>query len=114
MEQVRIAKSVFQQAEAFDDARPTPTAMLRGKYIDLQYVARLCAFNPDGAGERMDAGSVDAEILCSRHARVNLPPAGIDTRYLDFIAGDNSQPRFNGAIPDGMRRLGLESMEIRH
>src|ERR1700676_4699350 len=105
MEQVRIAKSVFQQAEAFDDARPTPTAMLRGKYIHLQYVARLCAFNPGGSGERMNASSVDAEILCCRHARGHLPPAGIDAGNLDFISGDNSQPRFNGAIPDGMRRL---------
>jgi hypothetical protein len=104
------AEAVFEEAEAFYDAGPTPAVMLRGEDVDLEDVAGLGVFDPDGAGEGVDAGAVDGEILLDRCARMDLRAASVDALDGDLIAGCDAEARREGAIPDGVRGLGGESV----
>ena len=108
MEKVRLAKTIFEKAESLDDAGPSPAAVAGGEHFDLEHIAGLRAVDPDGAGERVNAGAVDREKFGGGHAGVHLAAAGIDALDLDFVARLNAQARLERAVPDGVSGFGGE------
>ncbi len=92
-------KALFQKAESAHNARPAPPAVARRHHIDLQHIAGLRTFNPDGPGQGMDAGSVDVEVLRSRHAWPHLAAARIYAFHLHFVSGLDAQPRLKSTDP---------------
>src|SRR6266567_4048054 len=110
MEQIGIAEPVLQKAEAFNDAGPSPANVTRRQHVYLQHIAGFRPVNPDRACERVNTGSIDAEILRRRHPGAHLASARIDTRNVDFVARGDSQSRLKRAIPDRVRGLGRQLM----
>ena len=108
MEEVGLAETIFEKAETFNDAGPSPAAVARVEDFDFEDVAGFGAVNIDGAGEGVDAGAVDGEELGGGHAAVDLAAAGVDALDLHFVAGGDAQARLESAVPDGVGWFGGE------
>jgi len=105
MEEIGLSEALVEKAEAGDDAGPSPPFVRDFKHIDLQYVARLGAFNRDGAGKRVNAGAVDGKKICQRRIGADLASAGVEAPHVDDVAGCEVEPRFEGVVPHRVGRL---------
>ena len=106
VKEIGLAKALLQKAKALDDAGPAPSGVPRGQDVDLQYVARLRTFDPDGPGKRMNASAIDAQILSDGHPRLYLPAARVHALDLHFVTGLDAEPGFQRAVPHRVRGLG--------
>ncbi len=105
MEETGLAELILEEAETFDDAGPSPAVVAGCEDIDLEDVAGFRTVDPHGAGEGMNAGAIDGEVVGCRHAGPDLAATGVDTLEVDFVARSNMQARREGAIPDGVGGL---------
>ena len=80
--------------------------MARGQHLDFQHIARLRAFDPNGAGERVYTSAVDGEELRCIHARLHLCTAGVNAFNLHFVARADAQAGLERAVPNRVNRLG--------
>ena len=90
VKEIRLAKTIFEKAQALDDAGPSPAGVTRGQHIDLQHVAGFCALDPDGAGERVNARAVNGQVFRGGHARPHLAAACVHAFNLHFVTWINA------------------------
>lgn len=105
VEEIRIAELFLEKAHAFDNAGPSPAVVAGLECIDLQDVAGLGAFDPDRAGEGVDASAVDGEILFGGHPGTYLAAAGVDALEIDGVPGLDSEAWRECAVPNGVGGL---------
>ncbi len=110
VEEERVSKALFQEAEARDDAGPAPAFVSNLKDIDLEDVAGLCAGDGDGASESVDEAAVDVLELVDRHGGVDLCAAGVLTFKVDGVARRDSEARRERGVPAGVGGGGSEGV----
>jgi hypothetical protein len=94
VKEIRFAEALLQKAKSLDDAGPAPPGVPGGQDVDLQYVARLCTFDPDGPGESMNPGAIDAQIFSDGHPRLHLPATRVHALDLHFGTRLDAESRF--------------------
>ena len=108
MEEERAREALLEEAEAGDDAGPSPAFVADFEDVDLEYVARLRTADGDWAGERVDEAAVDVLELGDGHAGMHLRAAGIHALEVHRIAGGDGEPRRKRGVP---ARVGRRSAE---
>jgi len=59
VEKIGIGEAIFQEAEAIDNAAPAPTFVGDIENVDLEDVTGFRAFDENGAGQGVNAATVD-------------------------------------------------------
>jgi hypothetical protein len=59
VEKIGLGEAFFQQAEAVDDTAPAPAFVGDFENVDLEDVAGFGAFDENGAGQGVNAATVD-------------------------------------------------------
>ena len=75
MEEIRLAKAVFEESQPLQHARPSPIRVARREHLDLKHIAGFRSFYPYRPCERMDARAIDGQELRNRGAWANLAAA---------------------------------------
>ena len=110
LEEIGVGEAFLQKAEAGDDAGPAPAVVMGGDDFDFEDVAGFGVLDPDGSGEGVDAGAVDALVLFEGHGGVDLAAAGVLAIDVDHVVGGDAKTGFMGPIPDGVGGFGGEEM----
>ena len=84
--------------------------MADGQNFDFKHIAGLGVLHPDGTGEGVDAGPVDALVLGEGHGGVDLPSAGVLAAHVHNIVGEDVEAGGKRSIPDGVRGFSGEKM----
>ena len=110
VEERGLGEAVFEEAEAGDGGGPSPAGVAGEENADLEDVAGFRAVDVDGAGEGVDAGTVDAEVIGGGHAGDDLAAGSIGALELDFVAGVDDEAGLEGVVPEGVGGFGGEDV----
>jgi len=108
VEEGGLGEALREEAETADDAGPAPALVLDVEDVDLEGVAWGGTVDRDGAGERVDAGAVDAEEVGDGGVRIDLGSAGVEALHVHRVAGGDLKARREVAAPEGVGRVGRE------
>ena len=110
VEEKGVGEALIEEAETGDDGAPGPAFVGDVKDIDLEGVAGLGVVDVDGAGEGVDAGTVDGEEVVEGGMGGDLGAGGVNALEVNGVAGGDGEARREGGVPEGVGGFGGEDV----
>lgn len=110
VEEEGLGEALVEEAEAGDDGAVGPAFVSDFEDVDLEGIAGGGLFEEDGAGEGVDAGSVDGAQVIQGRGGADLAAGGVEGVDVYSVSGGDVEARREGCVPEGVSGLGGEGM----